>query len=397
MTEVIEPEFYDPPTNLAEMDRLREIAPILRVRFPVGGTGWLVTEHGLARQMLTDSRLGRAPLTDGQMPYRATFPRFLTKTLLFTDDPEHARLRRIVAKWFTARRVEALRARTAETAHRLIDEMVAAGAPANLIEFVCDPLPIDVLCNVLGLDPAMKPTFQAWSRTLQATGSVTDEELDTAQDEMGDFLMRTIVAKRVDPGEDLLSSLASAVDKDESLTDEEILPIAMLILAAGFDNTANTIGAGVYALLGHPEQRQRLLDDPALIKTAVEEILRHGRVSMGNGLRNTGVPFIALEAIDVAGVRIEAGEFVVVHRTAANHDGAVFAEPERFDVGREVNPHLGLSHGIHHCLGAPLARMELQVAVGAIFERLPGLELAGPPNYLATTISQPMIDLPVRW
>lgn len=389
---------YDAPRTLEEAAALRAIGPILRVRMPSGGETWMIMTLPLARQVLSDARLGRAPLlSDPNVPYRATFPKFLKGTLLFTDAPDHTRLRRSVARWFTARRIEQLRERTVATANRLLDEVERTGAPADIIEGYAAALPIEVLMNLLGADLSRTDDFLRWSRTLQGTGGYTEEEIERADAECSAYLRGEIEARRTGSGEDVLTVLAQLTDED-GLTDDEILSIAMLLLVAGFDNTANMIGSGVYALLGHPDQKAVYLEDiPGRTASLAEEMLRHGRQSMGSGVANSGVPFVALEDLEIEGVQVRRGEFVTVNRNSANHDESVFERPFDLDVLRAPNMHLGLSYGIHHCLGAPLARMELQVAFSTLFTRFPGLELAGEAKYLPNTISQPIIELPVRW
>lgn len=387
---------HEAPRDLGEIDALRKHGPIVRVRAANGAESWMVLSYPVVKQLLGDHRLGREALVKENVPYRAAFPDYLKSTLMFTDDPEHARLRKSVAKWFTARRVEQLRARTIATAHRLLDEAEQAGGSVELIEAYAAQLPIDVLVNLLGADETMTSSFLEWTRILMGTAPQDPSIVSAAHEACATYLRAEIRAKREAPGEDLLSAMAAIPVGPDSMTDDEILSVAMLILLAGFDNTANTIGSGVYALLGHPEELERYLADVEGGTAALsEEILRHGRQSMGSGLTVAGVPFIALEDIEIADVTIRAGDFVTANRNAANHDGEVFDEPLRLDVTRSPNPHFGLSHGIHHCLGAPLARMELQVAFSVLFSRYPKLALDGKPTYLPDTISQPILTLPV--
>lgn len=394
-------EVHAAPTTLAESARLRAIAPVVRVRTQTGLEAWAVLSHELAKQALSDPRLGREKLiTSGNLPYRTAFPSYLQSTLLFQDDPHHARLRRVAAKWFTSRRVERLRARTIVSAERLLDAVEAAGPPADLMTGFAEPLPIDVLLDLLGLDKDMAPTFLRWSRDLLATGGRTPEQIETSLQECRDFLRTTIEERRVTPDDALLSALAEAPTGENGLTDAEILNIAMLILIAGFDNTANTIGSGIHALLLHPDQMARVVADPdGMAQSTSEEILRHGRQSTGPEQQNfgVGVPFVANESFEFGGVEIQEGDFVMVNRNSASHDGTVFADPDELDVTRAHNPHLGLSHGIHHCLGAPLARMELQVAFAAVFKRFPTLRLLEKPTYHHQSIAQSMASLKVSW
>lgn len=387
---------YDAPQTLQEAERLREIAPIVRVRMTNGAESWMVLTHDLARDVLSDQRLGRAPLvTGGEIPYRVKYPEYLKSTLLFKDDPEHARLRKSVARWFTARRIEQFRERTLATANRLLDEIALSGGSAELMEAYASKLPIDVLLALLGADTSRADDFLRWTQTLLGTGDISQEELDRALHECRTYLQAEITHKRATPEGDLLSALAS-LTADDGLSDDEIISIAMIILIGGFDNTANMIGSGIYALLHHPEQlRQYLEDVPGQTTALAEEMLRHGRQSMGRGLAIPGIPSVALEDLTIGGVDVRAGEHVMVNRNAASHDAAVFSHPDELDIQRSPNPHLGLSHGIHHCLGAPLARMELQVAYSALFSRFPATEITGEVTYQTDMISQPILTLPV--
>lgn len=388
---------YDAPQNLEDEERLRAIAPIVRVRMNGGTESWMVMAHELARQVLSDSRLGRSPLVSGrEIPYRVKYPEYLKSTLLFKDDPEHARLRKSVARWFTSRRIEQIRQRTAATADRLLDALEQESGAVELMEGYAARLPIDVLLALLGADASRTEDFLRWTRTLLGTGDIDQSEVDRAVEECSQYLRAEITRKRTEAGEDLLSALASLTAAD-GLTDEEILSIAMILLIGGFDNTANMIGSGIYALVGHPDELERYLQDiPGRTPALVEEMLRHGRQSMGSGLAIPGVPSVALEDFTIAGVEVVKGDYVMVNRNSANHDEDVFVDPLRLDIERSPNPHFGLSHGIHHCLGASLARMELQVAFSTLFARYPGLSVAGEVEYNTSLISQPIITLPVH-
>jgi cytochrome P450 len=316
------------------------------------------------------------------------------------DPPDHTRFRRLVAKAFTMRRVETLRGKTQAIADELIDAMVAAGSPGNLVDAYALQLPIRVIGDMLGVPEEGRANFVQWSHALLATSGMTPEEIGESMTSLYVYLNGLMADKRADPQDDLLSALAAARDADDRLTDAEITEIAMLLVVGGFDNTANFIELGVLALLSSPEQRAALMADiDGVIPTAVEEILRHVRFAIGGGISGSAglVPFVATEDVEISGVLIRAGEAVAVDPTTANHDDNVFADADVFDVTRSRNPHLTLSHGLHHCLGAPLARMELQVAIGTLFRRLPGLKLASEPVYQQGVLTGGMIDLPVSW
>ncbi|MEV5829462.1 cytochrome P450 [Spirillospora sp. NPDC052242] len=391
-----------PPAEALQIMRaIRDDRPMTRVTFPVGGECWMLHRHETCRAVLEDRRFVRRPFTDGRpVPYAFAFPAFLTQTLQFMDPPDHTRFRRLVSKAFTLRRVERLRGKVQEVADELVDAMVETGPPANLVESFALRLPIRVIGDMLGVPEDGRGNFVRWSHAMLATSGMTEDEVTEAMTSLYLYLQELMTRKRDDPRDDLLSALVAARDADDRLTDDEIIQIAMLLVAGGFDNTANFIELGVQALLADPGQHAALLADiDGVIPTAVEEILRHGGFVLGREMSGFAglVPFVASEDVELDGVLIKAGDAVAVDLSTANHDDGVFADSDRFDVTRERNPHLTLSHGLHHCLGAPLARMELQVGIATLFRRLPELKLAGEPVYLEGVLTGGMTDLPVTW
>ncbi|RSN72148.1 cytochrome P450 [Actinomadura sp. WAC 06369] len=391
-----------PPAEALQIMRaIRDDRPMTKVAFPVGGECWMLHRHETCRAVLEDRRFVRKPFTDGRpVPYAFEFPAFLTQTLQFMDPPDHTRFRRLVSKAFTLRRVERLRGKVQDIADELVDAMVAAGPPANLVESFALRLPIRVIGDMLGVPQDGRGDFVRWSHAMLATSGMTEDEVTEAMTSLYLYLQELMTRKRDDPRDDLLSALVAARDADDRLTDDEIIQIAMLLVAGGFDNTANFIELGVQALLADPGQHAALLADiDGVIATAVEEILRHGGFVLGQEMGGFAglVPFVASEDVELDGVLIKAGDAVAVDLGTANHDDGVFADSDRFDVTRERNPHLTLSHGLHHCLGAPLARMELQVGIATLFRRLPELKLAGEPVYLEGVLTGGMTDLPVTW
>lgn len=390
---------FDAPKNLAEAALLRQQAPIVRVNAPSGGEVWMIVSHELARATLADPRVGRSPLVvSGSVPYRAKFPEYLTRTLLFTDGADHMRLRRAVARWFAPRTINLMRDAVTAECERLLDVMTAQGEPGDLIQSYAVPVPIFALTHILGADRSMADEFLRWNRVLFGTSEEALAQMPAIEAECREYMRSAIRAKRARPGDDLLSALAATSAEDGALSEEEIVSLATLILVAGFDNTANFIGTGAMALMWHPEQRDFLLEDiDGRIATVVEELLRHGRQSVGSGVGNLGMPFAALEDVELGGILIRKNEPILINRNAANHDESVFADPLELDVSREVNPHLTLSYGSHSCLGAPLARLELQAATSCLFRRLPQLRIAGEPEYQSQTMSEAIEKLPVAW
>ena len=376
--------------------------PMTKMTMPIGGDVWVIHRNAAARDMLSDPRFVRKPFRTGEraVPYFVEFPDFLKSTIQFEDPPHHTKLRKLVQKSISPKRVRAMRDSAVEFANELIDDMVAKGTSANLVSDYAVALPIQMLSNLLGVPPEDRPKFQKWSAATLAVANMPEDEVVQNMTELFMYLSALIEDRRKNPREDLLSDLANAPDKDDSLTDGEILPIAMILIVAGFDNTANFICSGVLSLLKNPEQLAVLLEDvDAVAPTAVEEILRNGRMAIYDTVAGGGglVPFVATEDVEIDGQVIAEGEAVLVDPASVNHDAVAVANPGSFDVRRKDNPHLTLSYGLHHCLGAPLARMEMQVAISELFKRLPDLRLAGEAVVDDDNLTQPITDLPVTW
>lgn len=399
-------EYPFPPVPQDEaLNRYHAIAaerPMTKMTMPFGGDVWVIHRNAAAREMLSDGRFVREPFRTGErvVPYFVEFPDFLKTTLQFEDPPHHTKLRKLVQRSISPKRVKAMRDSAVEFANHLIDEMVAKGAPTNLVHDYAVALPIQMLANLLGVPPEDRPKFQKWSSSTLAVANMPEEEVVANMTELVVYMMGLIEERRKNPREDLLSDLANARDKDDTLTDGEILPIALVLIIGGFDNTANFICAGVHSLLSNPDQLELFLADPdGLAPTAVEEVLRHGRMAVDGDIAGGGglVPFVATEDVEVDGHLIAKGEAVLVDPAAANHDGVVLDNDGVFDIRRENNPHLTLSYGLHHCLGAPLARMEMQVGLAELFKRLPGLRLEGKAVIDMDNLTQAVTDLPVSW
>ncbi|MFG3524311.1 cytochrome P450 [Nocardia nova] len=406
-TETVTPTEYpfEPVPPKDAVDRYRAIAaerPMTKMTMPFGGDVWVIHRNAAAREMLGDGRFVREPFRTGErvVPYFVEFPDFLRTTLQFEDPPHHTKLRKLVQRSISPKRVKAMRDSAVEFANHLIDEMVAKGAPTNLVHDYAVALPIQMLANLLGVPPEDRPKFQKWSSATLAVANMPEEEVVANMTELVVYMMALIEERRKSPREDLLSDLANARDKDDSLTDGEILPIALVLIIGGFDNTANFICAGVLSLLRNPDQLELFLQDPdGMAPTAVEEILRHGRMALGDKVAGGGglVPFVATEDVEIDGQLVARGEAVMVDPAAVAHDGVALEHDDVFDIRRSNNPHLTLSYGLHHCLGAPLARMEMQVGLAELFKRLPGLTLHGEAVVDNDNLTQPIVDLPVTW
>lgn len=396
---------FGPMTAHEATEQYHRIAadrPMTRMSMPYGGDAWVIHRNAAARQMLSDRRFVREPFRTGErvVPFVVEFPEFLRSTLQFEDPPQHTRLRRLVQTAISPKRVKQMRDSATAYANLLIDRMLAAGDSANLVTAYNVPLPIQMLANLLGVPPEDHEKFERWSHATLAVANMDEEQRTQNMTELYLYLMDIVAKRREEPREDLLSSLANARDKDDTLTDAEIMPIAMILIVGGFDNTANFLGTGVMALLNNPAQRELFLTDPdGLAPTAVEEILRHGAYATGQPVGGGGglVPFVATENVELDGQLVAKGAAVLVDPAAAAHDGIALPNDHAFDITRKDNPHLTLNYGIHHCLGAPLARMEVQVGLSELFKRLPDLKLAGDVVVDRDNLTQPITQMPVSW
>ncbi|ETK30502.1 cytochrome P450 [Microbispora sp. ATCC PTA-5024] len=357
--------------------RLRREEPLCRIRLPYGEPAWLATRYEDVRVVLGDPRFSRAAAAGRDEP-RARAHRPRPGGILSFDPPEHTRLRRLVAKAFTVRRVEQLRPRAQEIADGLADAMLAKGAPADLVEDFGLPLPITVICELLGVPVDDRTEFRTWSDAFLSTTRYTPEQVADHVGRLREYMAGLIARRRRVPSDDLLGALVAARDEQERLSEEEMLSLAEALLVAGHETTASQIPNFVYVLLTYPEQLAALRADPGLIPVAVEELMRF--VPLGGGVLNARY---ALEDVELGGVTVRAGEPVVAHLASANRDESVYTRPGDLDLHRQEASHVGFGHGPHHCLGAPLARMELQVALGTLLRRLPGLRLAGSPADVA--------------
>jgi cytochrome P450 len=287
------------------------------------------------------------------------------------DDPEHARLRRMVTGRFAIKRVEALRPAIQRIVDERIDRMLAGARPVDLVQELALPVPSLVICELLGVPYADHDFFHASSRVLvNRTSSM--EAAREANGRLLDYLDRLVVEKLADPRDDLLSELATKHVRTGELTQRELAVMGSLLLIAGHETTANMIALGTLTLLEHPDQLTALreTDDPKLIADAVEELLRYLTI-IHSGLRR-----IALADIEIGGQTIRAGEGVVIAVDAGNRDERAFADPERLDIRRDAGAHMAFGFGVHQCLGQPLARVELQVVYGTLYRRIPTLRLA---------------------
>ncbi|MFI9203142.1 cytochrome P450 [Streptomyces sp. NPDC053048] len=372
-------------------ERARRGEGLARVRLPFGEPAWLVTRYADARLVLGDRRFSRAVAAEHDEP-RQSPGRQSDSGILAMDPPDHTRLRTLVMRAFTMARTERLRPEIRALAESLLDDMVAAGPPADLVEEYALPIPVAVICRLLGVPEADRPLFRKWSDDALSTSSLTAEEADASREELRAYMAGLIAERRARPADDLMTALIEARDKDDRLSEPELIDLCVAVLVAGHETTATQIPNFVCTLLDHPGELARLRDDPDLIPGAVEELLRFVPLGMA-----ASMPRYATEDVEVGGTLVRAGEPVLVSVGAANRDALRFPVPDALDLGRQGNQHLGFGHGVHHCLGAPLARVELQEALRALILRMPDLHVAGDIVWKTEMLVRGPRSMPVGW
>ncbi|MFI6461922.1 cytochrome P450 [Streptomyces sp. NPDC050528] len=352
--------------------RMREQGPVHRVRTAASGEFWLVVGHEEARALLTDPRLSND--IRHSAAWQDDGGNSIGLNMVQTDPPQHTRLRGLVARNFTTRRIEALRPRVQQIADELVDAMLPSGR-ADLVEAFALPLPLAVICELLGVPAGDRKAFHDWY--LESTDFTRPEVAGAAAQAMTGYLADLIAAKQLTPGTDLLSALAGDTgDGEDRLTAEEMLGMAFLLLVAGYETAANLFSGGTLALLRHPDQLAALRADWSLMEKAVEEMLRYEGPVETTAFRYTKEP------VEIGGTLVDSGESVAVVLAAASRDSGRFADPDRFDIRRDARGHMAFGYGIHHCLGAPLARMQAAVAFRTLLERCPRLALDTDPDAL---------------
>lgn len=360
----------------AVYDRLRDTAPVHRVAGTDGNPAWLVTRYEDVREALANPLLSMDKKHALPGSYQGlSLPPALDANLLNMEAPDHTRIRRLVVRAFTPRRIEQLRTPVRETADRLLDALGPHGS-ADLIAAYAAPLPITVICDLLGIPGEHRRDFRAWTDVLVAPDPTRPGAAKEAVAAMLGFLTQLLADKRKKPADDLLCDLIAVRDEGDRLTEDELMSLAFLILFAGYENTVQLIGNAILGLLTHPDQLAALRANPERFPNAVEEFARH------EGPALLAIRRFPVEDVTIGAVTVPAGETVLLSLAAANRDPARFPDPERLDLGRDASGHLALGRGIHYCVGAPLARLETEIAVTALLERLPDLALDADPAEL---------------
>ncbi|MFE0423367.1 cytochrome P450 [Streptomyces sp. NPDC058953] len=405
---------YDGLLLHSRYQRVRAEGRLCPVRMPYGDRALLATRYADVRAVLGDPRFGRTIPAGLDQP-RVT-PEVLPLGLMEMDPPDHTRIRRLIASAFTPRRADRQRPSTRRLAERLIDDMIASGGSADLVKGFAFPLPIGVICDLLGVPYDDRDEFHTWVVAMNelASGQADESRMENIGRMMA-YLSGLIAERRAVPTDDLIGKLVRDTDEgaeeNDRLGDDELVFLSMLLLVGGYETTANQIGNFVYLLLTHPDQLELLRRRPELLPGAVEELLRYTPLAVSAMYPRYARSEVVLGNEDEAGTDryAEAGDAVSVvaegcpvltSTAAANRDPRVFPDPDRLDITRDAAGHLGFGHGAHHCVGASLARMELQVALGRLLERLPGLRLAVGPRSIAwqpNLLFRGPVELPVTW
>jgi len=377
------------PINPApEFARLRAEKPVMKIQrtMPTGQlmSMWMITKYADVREVLGSPHTSNAFARGESAPAQPGF-------LLSLDPPDHTRIRRMLTREFSVKRMTALRPRVEEIVTTFLDDMVAAGPPADLMHAFALPVPSLVICELLGVPYEDRADFQRRSDVLLEPNSSAEQRRANAR-EMNGYMADLVARHRKDPGADILGMLIR--EHHDNVSDEELVGIGNILLIAGHETTANTIGLGTLLLTQHPDQLAMVRDDPTVLRTAVEEILRFLSIV------HTGSPRVVTEDITIGGETIAAGEMVTVSLPSANRDADFLADADVFDVRRVPGPHLTFGHGIHQCLGQQLARMEMSVAFPAMLNRLPNLRLTASESELTFRPNAPVNGvraLPITW
>jgi len=356
---------------------LRANAPVYRTTLPGRRPVWLVSRYADVVALLKDERLVKdrrntTPGRNGKQPWMPAFLRPLAQNMLDLDPPDHTRLRALVHKAFTPARIAQLRARVEALCDELLDAAERRGR-LEVIEGYALPIPLTIIAELLGVPPEERAAFRRWSANVVSVASAVDfaRALPGIWRVMR-YLRALCARRRAEPQDDLLTALVQAEEAGDKLSEDELLAMVFLLLLAGHETTVNLIGNSIHTLIAHPEAAEGLRRSPERIKPAVEELARYASPVVMATER------YAREDLELAGVAVPRGGLVLGVLASANRDERQFAEPDRLDLGREANHHLAFGQGMHYCLGAPLARLETQVALTTLLRRLPELRLDRP-------------------
>ncbi|MGK4584796.1 cytochrome P450 [Kitasatospora sp. HPMI-4] len=376
--------------------QLMNDAPVSRIRLPYGeGEAWLVTGYDDVRTVTTDRRFSRHAVVGRDFPRMTPEPIVQAEAINVMDPPASSRLRSLVSKGFAPDQIERMRARTQLVVNDLLDRMRDHGSPADLMEHLAHPLPLITICEVLEIPEADSAWLRANARTMMDVSLDNKPDAVRAKADLRAYFTDLTAERRRNPGEDLISALATARDGDEVLDDKELTVMAMVLLITGQDTTTYELGNLSYTLLTRPDVLAVLRERPGMLPQVLQEMLRFIPFRKG-----VGIPRVALEDVELSGVTISAGDIVHVSYLTANRDGRKFDRPDELDLDRTTPSHMTFGWGAHHCLGAPLAITELEVAFATLLERFPRIALTKPAEELqwnTTSIWRYPLALPVSW
>lgn len=384
---------FAPPPEYA---RLREDGPATRVTLPTGQPAWLITGHRAARRILADPRVSADRSRPGYprvFPLQRVAAREPVRSLVSLDPPEHTTHRRMLTGEFTVRRIRALRPRIQEIVDEHITRMLAGPRPADLVAALSLPVPSLVICDLLGVPPADREDFQAWTRVMVG-GTSTEAQIADAMHALSGYIGELVTARETEPGPGLLSRLITDYRAAGTYDRRRVVNTGMLLLSAGHETTANMISLSTIALLDDPARRATLTADPTVVPSAVEELLRYFSIADAITART------ATEDIPLGDVVIRAGDGLIVLTAAADHDPHVFPDPGHLDPHRNARGHLAFGYGVHQCLGQNLARAELEIVFATLFARIPTLRLATGARhlpYLDHAFVYGVREVPVTW
>jgi cytochrome P450 len=391
---------FDPPRRIT---RLREARPVSPLVFPDGHEGWLVTGYDAVRQVMADTRFSsRQDIGPVHVPYEAPGMPAVTEpspqmpgVFISMDPPDHGRLRKRLTGAFTVKRMKMLEEHINDVTERQLDHLARLAPPVDLVKEFALPVPSLVICELLGVPYADHEFFQRCSRTLISSLTTADVAISTG-DELRDYLVRLLQKKNAEPEDDLLSRLVVDQMRTGAMTNTQIADMALLLLIAGHETTANMIALGTLTLLQHPGTLAEIreTDDPKVIANSVEELLRYLNI-VHSGRRR-----VAVSDVEVGGQLIQAGEGVIVATDSGNRDAEAFPNPDVLDIHRPARHHVAFGYGVHQCLGQPLARVELQVVYNTLYRRIPTLRSAVPVEKIRfkhDMLVYGVHELPVTW
>ncbi len=370
------PSALDPPPEWAQ---LRDKCPVAHIRLPSGDQAVLLTRHSDVRQVLSDPRFSRNLSAEGAARTTANEDGSVFESkeaALLADAERHQAWRRLIFKWFTAKRIAAMQARIESMTESLIDQMIQHGSPVDLQAMLGFPLPVWVICDVLGIPDVDRDKLAYWSSTMLSLTQYSQAEINAAQQEFSQYLQTHLAEKRQHPGDDLLSDLIVAAEEGPSVSAELLMMTAKGLLVAGHETTSSMIGKMLAMLLSEPVRWQQLLANPSLVRTAVEEALRF------DANPGFGLPRYLSADVEVGGTQIPRGTTIICNMAAANRDERAYEQADEMNLERSPNPHLSFGAGPYSCVGQALARTELQTVLSVLLRRLPSLALAVPTEQL---------------